>query len=57
MFFTRYKNARKNKMNVSMKTMIPTAMLALSAMAVSSCGSEGKNKKQLINFLQKKTQI
>ena len=30
-------------MNVSMKTMIPTAMLALSAMTLSSCGSDKKN--------------
>ncbi len=45
-------------MKVSMKTMIPTTMLALSAMAVSSCGSKvnndvnnnPKNKVKLASF-------
>lgn len=34
---------RRNKMKISMKTMIPTTMLALSAMSVSSCGREKNN--------------
>ena len=41
-------------MNVSMKTMIPTAMLALSAMTLSSCGSKTNSNinKNTINKME-----
>ena len=44
---------RKNKMNVSMRTMIPAAIMAVSAITMASCGSKSNNNaKETINKVQ-----